>query len=249
MTDKPSLLPTNLSDLERDLDSAIARIEDVNIPTSTLWDPYNCPIETLPFLAWALSVDQWHSNWSDDVKRQVVAGSLDVHRIKGTRPALEKALADLGVTVDLVEWFEAIPQAAPYTFDLIAWVNKNITPDSPSMLGPDLYNQLFTAVVNAKNTRSGFTFKVAAQFGPNTLVSGTLFSGQAELARRDTNVIQQPLEGRSSIGMALSGKGVGLTRHTSQPFIDASPRKAARLKIAALVNGFTIIYRQMEATT
>lgn len=244
--DKPSVLPTNLSDLERDLDSAIARIEDVNIPISTLWDPYNCPIETLPFLAWALSVDQWHSNWSDDVKRQVVAGSLDVHRIKGTRPAVEKALSDLGVTVDLAEWFEAIPQAAPYTFDLIAWVNKNITPDSPTMLGPDLYNQLFAAVVNAKNTRSGFTFKVGAKFGENTLCAGSALGDSAALSRRDANTVQEPLQNQSRITAGIAGVGVGLTRHKSKTIIDASP-KAVPVSVASVVKGGAVIYRQMEA--
>lgn len=243
----PSVLPTNLSDLERDLDSAIARIEDVNIPISTLWDPWHCPIEVLPFLAWALSVDQWHSNWSETIKRQVVAGSLDVHRIKGTRPAVEKALSDLGITVDLVEWFEAQPAAAPYTFDITAWVNQNITPGAPSMLGPELYDQLFKAVVNAKNTRSAFTFKVGAKFGPNEIAAGSVVTGPAAIARRDTDAIQAPLECQSTVTAAIAGVGVGLTQHDSQLVMDASP-KPALVQVATMVKGSALIYRQMEAT-
>ena len=247
MTDKASLLPGNLSDLERDLDVAIARIEDINIPISELWDPWNCPLDALPFLAWALSVDQWRSDWSETVKRQVVAGSIDVHRIKGTRPAVERALADLGVTVDLVEWFQAQPAAAPYTFDITAWVNQNIAPGAPSILGPELYDQLFAAVVNAKNTRSGFTFKVGAKFGPNAIGAGSVLEGQAAIARRDTQAVQAPLACQSAIAAGMAGVGVGITRHSAQSVIDASP-KAAAVQVASRAQGSAVVYRRMEAT-
>ncbi len=243
-----SLLPGNLSDLERDLDVAISRIEQISIPIAELWNPNTCPIDALPFLAWALSVDQWRSDWSEKIKRQVVAGSLDVHRVKGTRPAVERALSDLGIEVELVEWFEAQPKAAPYTFDITAWVNDNITPGAETMLGQDLYDLLFAAVVNAKNTRSGFTFKVGAKFGSNTIVAGSVVTGQAAIARRDTNAIQEPLKSKAGIAAVLVGKSVGLTRHNSQPYIDASPNVIA-VNIASVMSSGAVIYRRMEATT
>ncbi|MCF1457744.1 MAG: phage tail protein I, partial [Shewanella sp.] len=78
MTDKASLLPPHLSELERDLEAALARIEDVHIPIATLWDPWACPLDALPWLAWALSVDRWRTSWGENTKRQVVASSLSV---------------------------------------------------------------------------------------------------------------------------------------------------------------------------
>lgn len=196
MTD--SLLPANLSELERELDIAISRIEQVSIPISELWNPTTCPLDALPFLAWALSVDQWRSDWPEKIKRQVVAGSLDVHRVKGTRPAIERALSDLGIDAQLVEWFEASPKAQPYTFDITAWVNDNITPDADSVLSKELYDLLFAAVVNAKNTRSGFTFKVGANFNnaisvATAVSSVALVRSNSELAlnaRRNSLVVR-----------------------------------------------------------
>ncbi|NRD72714.1 phage tail protein I [Shewanella sp. VB17] len=247
MSAKASLLPGNVSELERDLDVAIARIEELSIPISELWDPWHCPLDALPFLAWALSVDQWRSDWSATVKRQVVAGSIDVHRIKGTRTAIELALADLGVTVDLVEWFEAQPMAVPYTFDITAWVNQNLTVGAPSILGPELYQQLFAAVVNAKNTRSGFTFKVGAKFGANAIGASSVFEGQVAIARRDTQAVQVPLAGQSAMTMAMAGIGVGVSRHSTQSIIDASPTPAA-VQVASGLQGSALIYRRVEPT-
>lgn len=243
-----SLLPAHLSELERDLDAAIARIGDVKIPIATLWNPWNCSIEVLPFLAWALSVDQWRSDWPETVKRRVVASSLDVHRIKGTRPAVERALSALGVTVELTEWFEADPPQPPGTFNMVAWANENITPEQSGVLNQTLYDQLVEAVNNAKNTRSHFTFQVGAQFGPSPVRVAGALSGLGALAHRSAPAVQPPLESQAGVAVAMVGKGVGVTRHTGELRIDASPR-AARVLIGAACRGWAVIYRQMEATT
>lgn len=243
-----SLLPAHLSDLERDLDAAIARIGDVKIPIATLWDPWNCSIGVLPFLAWALSVDQWRSDWPETVKRRVVASSLDVHRIKGTRPAVERALAALGVTVELTEWFEADPPKPPGTFNMVAWANENLTPDQTGILNETLYDQLVEAVTNAKNTRSHFTFQVGAKFGPSPVGVAGAVSGVGALAYRSAPAVQAPLESQASVAVAMVGKGVGITRHSGELRIDATPR-AARVLIGAACRGWAVIYRQMEATT
>ncbi|MFA0266830.1 phage tail protein I [Vibrio cyclitrophicus] len=145
--DKSSLLPENLGDLERDLDAAISRMEDIEVPISTLWDPWNCPIELLPWLAWAVSVDSWRSHWPEDVKRRTVANSLDMHRIKGTRPAVELAIESLGLDYRLLEWFQETPKAQPGTFSLDVYIDD----DSYSATN----NAELEQVINdAKNIRS-----------------------------------------------------------------------------------------------
>ena len=45
-----------------------------------------------PWLAWALSVDTWDSNWSTEVKRAFIAESLAVHRQKCTLAAIRRVL-------------------------------------------------------------------------------------------------------------------------------------------------------------
>ncbi|WP_196216265.1 phage tail protein I [Vibrio cholerae] len=145
--DKSSLLPKNLGDLERDLDAAIARMESIDIPISKLWDPWNCPIDLLPWLAWAVSVDSWESHWSEEIKRKTVANSLDIHRIKGTRPAVELAIQSLGLEYRLLEWFQEYPKAEPGTFKLDVYIED----DSYSATNN---SELEQVINDSKNARS-----------------------------------------------------------------------------------------------
>lgn len=112
-----TILPPNVSDLEKKLDEAgAARIKEINTPVPTVWDAKRCPVDALPYLAWALSVDYWRSDWSENVQRQVASDSLDYHLIKGSRPAVESAISNLGFEAKCYEWFEMIPEGPPCTF-------------------------------------------------------------------------------------------------------------------------------------
>lgn len=111
-----SILPANLAELERDIDAALDRFGDIEVDTAKLWNPWTCPAAVLPFLAWALSVDQWRSAWSEAQKRRMVAQSLDLHRVKGTRRAVDLAVAGFGLELKITEWFEAVPPMPAGTF-------------------------------------------------------------------------------------------------------------------------------------
>jgi phage tail P2-like protein len=113
-----SLLPPNATQLERALEAGGARIIDVHAPAD-IDDPMSCPVEVLPWLAWGLSVDSWDADWSDEDKRAAVAGSIDLHRRKGTRMSVETVLARFDQLARLVEWHEAAPRRAPHTFEVI----------------------------------------------------------------------------------------------------------------------------------
>lgn len=146
-----SLLPTNLSALERDLAGALARISDIEIPIATLWDPDNCPAELLPYLAWALRVDTWQTVWPEDRKRAVIKQSVDVNRTRGTRPAVERAIAAIrGDDVKLIEWFEdeANLKRGEFRVDV---VSTNTPVDGLEL------KQLEPTIRSAKNTRSHLT--------------------------------------------------------------------------------------------
>ncbi len=211
-----SILPPSVSDLERDLELALARIEHVDIPIATLWNPWECPIDVLPFLAWSLSVDMWRSDWPETVKRRVVAGSQNVHRIKGTRPAVEQAINDLGVSSELVEWFEKIPEGEPGTFELTAWVNENlVTPGEPAVLNGQLYEQLRLAVNNAKNTRSHYTFKAGARFDSGVAVSCAM-PRAVGITHQKAISHQAPISGEAGLTMAGKLKAVMVIYHNME---------------------------------
>lgn len=113
-----SLLPPNATTSERSLALTTARVSDVPSPIRPLWNPDECPLELLPWLAWALSVDTWDAAWPESVKRAVVRNAVQTARLKGTKSAVSSALAALGAGTVLVEWFEKSPAGTPHTFTI-----------------------------------------------------------------------------------------------------------------------------------
>ncbi len=112
------LLPPSATSQERSIALSAGRVSDVPSPIRPLWNPDTCPIDILPWLAWALSVDTWDSNWSEVTKRAVVRSAVETARYKGTRKAVADALAALGAGVVMVEWFDKDPVGDPHTFTI-----------------------------------------------------------------------------------------------------------------------------------
>lgn len=112
-----SLLPPNATRFERALEAGAARVVDVHAP-GDVDDPMTCPVWLLPWLAWGLSVDTWDADWSEGDKRAAVAGSIELHRRKGTRNSVETVLDRFDQLARLVEWHEARPRRPAHTFDI-----------------------------------------------------------------------------------------------------------------------------------
>ena len=102
----------------------------------------------------------------------------------------------LGVTVELEEWWQRRPPAAPYTFELTAWANDNLLPGQ-ALLNPDLYRRLRRMVELAKPARSTYRFKLGARF------NGRLGLASAAQARAD------PPQRRSGADAAGAAAAVG----------------------------------------
>ena len=110
-----SLLPPNASKLLRDLESVFGDSFDLPTLNRYVVNPDLAPVHILPWLAWALSVDDWSDNWSEQIRRNVIKASVEVHRKKGTIGALKKALQAFNYeNVKVEEWFEY--GADPYFF-------------------------------------------------------------------------------------------------------------------------------------
>lgn len=108
MSDASTILPPNATDLEGSIEQVLVPATSVHVPVGDLWNPETCPPHLLPWLAWALSVDEWDSGWSETTKRRTLMGSIGVHRSKGTVSAVKKALAAAGygdaVVVERFGW-------------------------------------------------------------------------------------------------------------------------------------------------
>lgn len=142
-----SLLPSNSTALERAAAQVGVQATDLPVILRSLWNPETCPLNLLPWLAWAWSVDDWSDAWSERQKRDTVKQALAVQRIKGTIGAVRRALGALGLPVRVQEWFNQTPAGQPYTFRLLLDV------DQGALTKADLVKVL-EVVANTKNLRS-----------------------------------------------------------------------------------------------
>lgn len=169
-----SLLPPNATKQEVALSESVSRVGDVPVRTRQLWNPATCPANLLPWLAWAVSVDEWNSNWSDEQKRGVIAASYSVHSTKGTPAALKSSLSALGYQLTLTEWWQTPADLDPYTFAV------DIDTDGGPVAGT-LFTEAIALVNQAKNTRSHLarlrirTKSVAPVFAASVSIYGAIF--------------------------------------------------------------------------
>ena len=137
-----SLLPPNSTDLERKL--AEAGKDAFDLPSiRIIKDIDQVPSQFLPFIAWQKSVDYWDENWQEELKRKVIKESRALHRLKGTPAAIKRALEPFGYEVKLIEWFQAVPNLIPGTFNLeLDLIGKS--------LNQEVYNEINRLVSDAK---------------------------------------------------------------------------------------------------
>jgi phage tail P2-like protein len=190
------------------VDASLAAANPVTlIPAARSYDL--TPTAWLPYLAAERSVDEFSSSWTEARQRAVVENSFRLHQRKGTRRAMEIALAPLGYSVKVVEWFEFMPRRQPYTFRLVVnlgvedWLapsrseivrTANSTKNAHTKLqGVDVFRQSETMVFiggivrKRRAVRVGQLPKVTTLYPPDAIV----FTGVA-LTRRRTLVIHQP---------------------------------------------------------
>ncbi|HFP9264265.1 TPA: phage tail protein I [Klebsiella michiganensis] len=117
-----SLLPPSSRDWLRYTEAGTARLSAITVALRTLWTPTACPVDLLPYLAWALSVDRWDKGWSAERKIAAIRHSYWLHRRKGTRAAVRRVIEDMGFSATFAEWFEVGDE--PGTFRLEVDINE-----------------------------------------------------------------------------------------------------------------------------
>lgn len=136
-----SLLPPGSSVLERRLAQACSGISGLNVPLRDLWNPDTCPVNFLPYLAWAFSVDRWDESWAESVKRKVVKDAFYIHQHKGTISAIRRVVEPLGYLIRVIEWWKT--NDAPGTFRLdVGVLDTGIT--------EEMYHELERVIADAK---------------------------------------------------------------------------------------------------
>ncbi len=160
-----TLLPASATERERSIEEVVAA--ELVYDVRRLWNPDTCPVELLPYLAWALSVDVWENTWSEFRKRQTIKNSIALHRLKGTAQAVKTALAPFGAVVAMTEWFDETPAADPYTFDLDVIVSGGLDAETT--------DQLLAAVNASKPVSRHFFLTAGVGLAANLYVGGDVF--------------------------------------------------------------------------
>jgi len=153
-----TLLPPNASPLERALDATIGR-DTLPVPITTLWDADTCPESALAWLAWALRVSEWSSEWDEAQKRQAIKESYQIHRHKGTLLALKQVIGHFGGNIALREWWQQSPPGPPHTFDLVL----TLTGSGGKAPTAGQIEAVIAAIHRVKPVRSHFTFTQGVQ--------------------------------------------------------------------------------------
>lgn len=152
--DPAPLAVPNAWPLDRALDEATFRIDDIDVPFRDLWNADTCPAEHLPWLAFALSIDAWNSDWPERTKRAFVKDAIAVQRQKGTATAIERVVRAFGAQIKVRPWFQQEPKGQPYTFDLVL----TVTGENGSAASARLVDDVMAEVSRTKSARDHFTF-------------------------------------------------------------------------------------------
>lgn len=112
-----SLLPHNATAAERAIEHAGSQAIGITI-VEGYTDPWRCPAALLPWLAWSMSVDEWDPDWPEEIKRQTIAASVEVHRRKGTVWAMRRALQAAGLgDAEIQEGWSANQYDGSFVYD------------------------------------------------------------------------------------------------------------------------------------
>lgn len=184
-----SMLPKTATDLARALDILEERL--FMLPVAMISkDPMTVSEALLDHLAWENSVDVWDVDWPEDIKRSVVAMSAEVHRFKGTPYAIKRALDALGVRTELVEWWQASPEAARGTFDVTAYAGRALYSDEEVFINQKMVRSIIAVIERVAPVSRGFTVAVGAKLRPQPMRMAVNASA-ISFARVRMKVIQQ----------------------------------------------------------
>ena len=208
-----ALLPINATDFEKELTDTVSSIGELPGEIDQLWNPQECPEEFLPWLAWALSVDNWNSDWPVEIKRAQIADSIEIHRRKGTVLSVKLAMEAFGVQVELKEWFE--DNEEPHTFLLKVWADEHFKKAGIPLLSSEYYTALQKAVNVVKPARSHYQFKIGARYLQN-LKAATAFSSVLS-HRRDAEVEPPEIDAKSGLTATSLAHPFSLLRQWVQP--------------------------------
>jgi phage tail P2-like protein len=101
-----TVLPSSASPLEIAVD-LLGERRVRKIPLDAIWqtwDPDKCPAHLLPWLAYAMSIEEWDADWTEEQQRAVLRSAVEEHRTRGVVAAIRRAFANVGFPdIEIIE--------------------------------------------------------------------------------------------------------------------------------------------------
>lgn len=148
-----SLLPPGSTPFERTIEQVVAGLLDIPVPIRSVRSADDCPINLIAWEAWARSLDNWSSDWTEPIKRARVRNAIPIARRKGTAASVRDVVASFGGSVAIREWWQMVPKGIPHTFNLLLNLDQPGAPASAAFV-----DQVIAEVTRVKPARSHFTF-------------------------------------------------------------------------------------------
>ncbi len=234
--------PRDATPLEVALSGSDARM--LSAPTHVIravWSSDDCPAHLLPYLAAAWSVDHWNPAWPEDVKREVIRRAPEIHRLKGTRRALRRALDALGLRCSITEWWERTPTAQPYTFHVRALAVERLFGGGP-LITEQLQRDALETIKAVKPVSRWFSFEIGV---------GAVSHIKVATQARALHVAQPsvPAAPLTTVGRAVRFAMRGRAIAVAAAGIAAEPVRCAGVRIvtAARMRAIEIHFARMEA--
>ncbi len=169
---RDTLLPPTATPLAKALDILEERLFQLPVEMVSK-NPRTVDVRLLDHLAWEESVDVWDFDWPEEVKRNVIAASAEVHRHKGTPYALKLALAAFDVDSELLEWFE--PEGVTDgleagSFRVTAYAGRSLYGDSENTLNNRMVAAMNAVLQRAAPVSRKLIFRLGEKFQTETYV-------------------------------------------------------------------------------
>lgn len=156
---RQTLLPTSASPLVQAMDALEERL--FCLPFDAIAkSPHTVPVQLLDHLAWELSMDVWDPVWPEDVKRQILADAEELHQYKGTPHGIKLALAALGASARIEEWWEDSFDGEPGTFRVTAFADRRLYDNAEFIIDSETFFVLRSMVYAFAPVSRGVSFRM-----------------------------------------------------------------------------------------
>ncbi|KQI69376.1 hypothetical protein AN189_02820 [Loktanella sp. 3ANDIMAR09] len=157
-----TLVPSSIRDPRQDAFLAAfgATFADFDLTNLVMVDAQTCPVELLPALIVEFSLEEYvTSDLSEQRVRDIISNAYELHVSKGYDAGVVLALSLVGVTAEIVHWYEDTPVGPPNTHRLVFEADGEFWSDEP-IGGPRAFDRIRTLVEASKRFSQDTAYQV-----------------------------------------------------------------------------------------